>query len=381
MEPSAISDHEYLQVSIIDFLVIVLSMKSARIHAYQEPLKVEDVSRPSMPHGEEVLVKVGGAGLCHSDLHIMQGEWASTIPVQLPKTLGHEVAGWVEEVGDSVPSTSSSGGLLKGDLVAIFGGWGCGACMQCKSGNEQLCNYARYPGVTDDGGYSEYVLVPSYRYLVNLGKGSNLRPADLAPLTDAGLTPYRAIKKIRHLLGPGKSVVVIGLGGLGFYGMQYAKILGQGSIVIGIDRNEKRVQDIANAKLVDHALSISSNAPDIQEQITKITGRGVDVVVDCVGAENTTRDAFRILNKGGTLVVVGMFGNEVKIPLVQAILSEYQVHFSLWGNYNELCEVIELAKQGKISHSIQEFPLSEINKVVDMLRNGEIKGRAVVVPE
>ncbi|MFL6503246.1 MAG: zinc-binding dehydrogenase [Nitrososphaera sp.] len=119
----------------------------------------------------------------------------------------------------------------------------------------------------------------------------------------------------------------------------------------------------------------------MQEQIPKITGRGVDVVVDCIDAENTTRHAFRILNKGGTLIVVGMLENEDKIPLVQAILSEYQVHFSLWENYNELCKVIELAKQGKISHSIQEFPLSEINKVADMLRNGEIRDRAVIVPE
>jgi alcohol dehydrogenase, propanol-preferring len=182
-------------------------------------------------------------------------------------------------------------------------------------------------------------------------------------------------------LGPGKSISVIGLGGLGFYGMQYAKILGQGSVVIGIDRNEKRVQDIRNAKLVDHTLSISSNAPDIREQITKITGKGIDIVIDCVGAENTIRDAFRILNKGGALVVVGLFGNEVKIPLVSAMVSEYQVLFSLWGNYNELCEVIELAKQGKISHSIQEFPLTEINEVVDKLRNGQIKGRAVIVPK
>ena len=201
------------------------------------------------------------------------------------------------------------------------------------------------------------------------------------PLKDAGLTPYRVIKKVRHLSGPGKSIAIIGLGGLGFYGMQHAKILGQGSVVIGIDRNEKRVQDIGKANLVDHALSISSHVPDIREQITRITGKGVDVVLDCVSAENTIRDAFRILNKGGALMAVGMFGNEVRIPLVPAIVNEYQVQFSLWGNYNELCEVIELAKQDKISHSVQEFPLSEINKVADMLRNGEIKGRAVIVPK
>jgi alcohol dehydrogenase, propanol-preferring len=355
-------------------------MKSARIQAYREPLKVEELPRPNSPHGEEVLVKVGGTGLCHSDLHIMQGEWASSIPIQLPKTLGHEVAGWVEEVGNSVPPASSSGGLLKGDLVAVFGGWGCGACVQCKSGNEQLCNYARYPGVTDDGGYSEYILVPSYRYLVKVDKASGLTPVDLAPLTDAGLTPYRAIKKIRHLLGPGKIIAVIGLGGLGFYGLQYAKILGQGSVVMGIDRNEKRVQDIRDAKLIDHVLRMCSNAPDIREEVTRIAGKGVDVVIDCVGADNTIRDALKILDKGGALVVVGMFGNELKIPAIPAILNEYQVHCSLWGNYNELCEVIELAKQGKITHNLQEFPLSEINNVIDMLRAGQIKGRAVIVP-
>ena len=130
--------------------------------------------------------------------------------------------------------------------------------------------------------------------------------------------------------------------------------------MIGIDRNDKRVQDTGNAKFVDHTLSIYSHAPDIQEQVTKTTGRGADVPIACVGVENTTTDAFRILNK-------------VKISLVPVSVSEYQVQFSLWGNYNELCEVIELAKEGKISHSIQEFPLPEINKVADMPRNGDIR--------
>jgi propanol-preferring alcohol dehydrogenase len=127
--------------------------------------------------------------------------------------------------------------------------------------------------VTYDGGSSEYILVPSYRYLVRVDKASGLTPANLAPLTDAGLTPYRAIKKIRYILGPGKSIAVIGLGGLGFCGMKYARILGQGSVVIGIDRNENRVQDVSNAKLIDPLLSISSYAQGVREQMTKITGK------------------------------------------------------------------------------------------------------------
>jgi alcohol dehydrogenase, propanol-preferring len=120
-------------------------MKPARIHAYQEPLKVEELPKPSMPHGEEVLVKVGGAGLCHSDLHIIQGEWASSIPVQLPKTLGHEVAGWVEEVGDSVPPASSPGGLVKGDLVVIFGGWGCEDLCAVQKGKRTVVQLCKIP--------------------------------------------------------------------------------------------------------------------------------------------------------------------------------------------------------------------------------------------
>ena len=163
--------------------------------------------------------------------------------------------------------------------------------------------------------------------------------------------------------------------------MQYAKILGQGSVVIGIDRNEKRVQDIGNAKLVDHALSISSHAPDIREQITKITGKGVDIVIDCVGAENTTRDAFRLLNKGGALVVVGMFGNEVKIPFGSSHSQRVSSAVFPLGQLQLTLRSHKLAKQGKLSHSVQEFPFSEINKVADMLRNGEIKGRAVIVPK
>ena len=360
------------------------TMLSARIHEYQEPLEIDTVSKPKVAHGEEVLIRVGAAGLCHSDLHLISGEWKDVLPVKLPKTPGHEVAGWVEEIGESVPETAE---MKEGDLVAVFGGWGCGICIYCKRGDEQLCNFPRWPGLSDyDGGYSEYIIVPSYRFLIKVGNlstsSSSIRPEELAPLTDAGLTPYRAIKKIRHLLGPGKTIAIFGIGGLGSYAIQYAKTLGQSSTVIALDRNEERLK-LAEKFGADYVVNVSNSQNIRSEILSKITeGRRtrVDVVIDCVGAEATVEDSCRILNKGGSLVVVGLFGSQIKIPLVRAVLQEYQVYGSLWGNYNELCEVIELAKAGKIKHNIQKFPLSEINEAIQLLKNGKIVGRGVIIP-
>ena len=360
------------------------TMLSARIHEYQEPLEIDTVSKPKVAHGEEVLIRVGASGLCHSDLHLINGEWKDVLPLKLPKTPGHEVAGWIEEIGESVPETAK---MKEGDLVAVFGGWGCGICIYCKRGDEQLCNFPRWPGLSAyDGGYSEYIIVPSYRFLIKIGNlftsRSSIRPEELAPLTDAGLTPYRAIKKIRHLLGPGKTIAIFGIGGLGSYAIQYAKTLGQSSTVIALDRNEERLK-LAEKFGADYVVNVSNSQNIRSEILSKITeGRrtGVDVVIDCVGAEATVEDSCRILNKGGSLVVVGLFGSQIKIPLVRAVLQEYQVYGSLWGNYNELCEVIELAKAGKIKHNIQKFPLSEINEAIQLLKNGEIVGRGVIIP-
>jgi propanol-preferring alcohol dehydrogenase len=140
------------------------TMLSARIHEYQNPLVIERISKPIISQGEQVLVKVESTGLCHSDLHLINGDWKNTIPLELPKVPGHEISGTIEEIGESVPGTLFS----RGDTVAIFGGWGCGLCVQCKNGDEQLCNFVRWPGITDNGGFSEYILVDSYRSLVRV---------------------------------------------------------------------------------------------------------------------------------------------------------------------------------------------------------------------
>jgi alcohol dehydrogenase, propanol-preferring len=355
------------------------TMLSARIHEYQKPLMIDNILKPKVAYGEEVLIKVGAAGLCHSDLHLIDGEWKEVLPLKLPMTPGHEVAGWIEDMGESVPDSAL---MNKGDLVAIFGGWGCGICKYCKNGDEQLCNFPRWPGLSAyDGGYSEYIMIPSYRFLISVDKQFSMHPEELAPLTDAGLTPYRAIKKIRHLLGPGKTIAIFGIGGLGSYAVQYAKILGQSSTVIALDRKEEKLQ-LAEKFGADYVVNVSANSQNIRNEIIKMTkGRGgVDVVIDCVGAEDTIEDSCRILNKGGSLVIVGLFGSQIKMPLVRTVLQEYQLYGSLWGNYSELSEVIELAKANKIKHNIQKFPLSEINEAIGLLKKGEILGRGVAIP-
>jgi propanol-preferring alcohol dehydrogenase len=380
-------------------------MLSARIHDYQKPLTIENIEKPVITKGEQVLVKVGATGLCHSDLHLINGDWKNSIPLQLPTTSGHEIAGWVEEVGDFVPKDI----LNKEDMVAVFGGWGCGVCVYCKNGDEQMCNFARWPGIMTNGGFAEYVLVDSYRFLVNIQKSENnnnekyegsskLKIEEIAPLTDAGLTPYRAIKKVRNLLGPGKNIAVIGIGGLGHYAIQYAKTLGQSANVIALDKKDEKLQ-LAKRMGADFTINMSSSskgkyherdqqqqqlqrAGGIRQEILEITkGKGVNVVIDCVGAENTVYDSIRLLSKGGVLVLVGLFGSQIKMPLVQFVIGEYSVMGSLWGNYNELCEVIELAKtSGKLKHSIHKFSLEDINEAILLLKEGKIEGRAVIVP-
>jgi propanol-preferring alcohol dehydrogenase len=346
------------------------TMLSARIHEYQKPLVLEKVPRA---RGEEVIVRVGGAGLCHSDLHLISGDWKDAIPLSLPKTPGHEVAGFVEEIGDLVPK----GVIERNDLVAVFGGWGCGSCLMCKRGDEQMCPLAKWPGLSQyDGGYSQYIAVPSYRFLLKV-EGTTLKPEEVAPLTDAGLTPYRAIKRFRHLAVPGTAVAVVGIGGLGSYGVQYARMLAPNSTLIAIDRNKKKLE-FAKTLGAEHAILLSEST---RKEVMEIThGRGIEIILDCVGAENTTSASIPLLAKGGALVVVGLFGTQIRVPLLPAVINEFQVSGSLWGNYNELREVIELAKQGKVKHAIQRFPLEDINHAIDLLRDGQITARGVITP-
>lgn len=343
-------------------------MKAARLHEYNKSLQLDEVDLPK-PKGEGVIIRVGAAGMCHSDIHFMHGEWQDALPVKLPVTIGHETAGYVEEVGDSVQ------GLTKGDVVAVFGGWGCGICQACKGGDEQLCISPRWPGLSqNDGGYAEYMHVPTYRFLV---KAKGLDPKYVAPLTDAGLTPYRAIKKIRHLLNPNSFTLLFGAGGLGCYAIQYLKLLSP-THVITVERSEAKTR---LAKEMGSNYVINSKEEDVASSIKKITeNQGIDVVLDIVSSKETLDMGIANLRKKGTLVLVGLMGNSFSVPIVQSVINEYSVIGSLWGNYNELVEVISLARTNKLKTPITQFKLSEVGKAVENLETGKTQGRAILVP-
>jgi len=309
---------------------------------------------------------------------MIDGYFREYIPLKLPATPGYEIAGWVEEIGSTVPE----GIIEKGDLVVVFGGWGCGVCPYCKRGDEQICPFGSWPGFGSEGGYSEYVTVPSYRFLIKIDKKYNLKPQDLTALTDAGLTPYRAIKKARHLLGPGKTIAIFGMGGLGFYAIQYAKILSAESSVLAFSRSEEKL-DIARQEGANLVVSTRGKELDkIRNEINRATGRKeVDVVIDLTGTEESFQMEVSLLATGGMMVCVGLIGTQFKTTLFPLVGREYQVQGSFWGNYNELREVVELAKKGLIKHHIEKFRLSEANDALGRLREGKVLGRAVLIPE
>jgi propanol-preferring alcohol dehydrogenase len=352
-------------------------MLAARMHEYQKPLLLEQVQEAKNLSGENVLIKVGGAGICRTDLQMIDGYFREYIDHELPLTLGHEIAGWVEEIGESIPENF----IKKGDLVVVFSSWGCGVCPQCKSGNEKICGKGKWAGFGPEGGYSEFVLIPSYKYLIKVDKESNLKPEEIAPLTDAGLTTYRAIRKVKHILGPGKSIAIIGMGGLGSYAVQYARILSAGSTVLAFDRNDAKL-DLAKRNGADHVINTKNKkSEDIRSEVNKATGRNeVNAAIDVVGTEESIAMGFSMLATEGAYVSSGLVGKQIKIPLFPFVSREFQYYGSFWGNYNDLREVMELAKKGLIKHNVQKFNLSEANEALDLLREGKILGRGVLVP-
>ncbi|MBX6378853.1 MAG: alcohol dehydrogenase catalytic domain-containing protein, partial [Clostridia bacterium] len=271
-------------------------MKAARLEAYGRPLVLADVPVPEV-RGDAVLIRVAGSGLCHSDLHILRGE----LPIlpRLPMTLGHENAGFVEAVGEAVE------GVRPGDAVAVFGGWGCGRCRFCLRGEEQLCNTLGWVGIGHDGGYAEYLYVPHARYLVPLGE---LDPVSAAPLTDAGLTPYRAVRRAADRLYPGSVGVVVGVGGLGQFGVQFMRLT-TAARVVAVDVDAAKLE---RALALGADVAVDSREEDPVEVIRRLTdGEGAQAVVDFVGSAATLELAARAVGRQGRVVLVGLAGGSV----------------------------------------------------------------------
>jgi propanol-preferring alcohol dehydrogenase len=352
------------------------SMRAARMHGYNQPLVLEEVPIPDFAP-DEVLVRVEAAGICRTDVQMVDGYFKDYLPLEFPATPGHEIAGAVERIGNKVPAIS---GLSIGDQVVVVGGWGDGTCRQCRVGDEQICGHGKWPGFGPYGGYGEFVPVP-YRYLIRVDRKYRLKPEELAPLTDAGLTPYRGIKKLRQAgaVGPDRVLAVIGAGGLGTYAVQYAKLLSSGATVVAFARSEDKLA-VAKEYGADHVINTRGKSlADIRAELLKGTGhREIDAAIDCVGAEDSIRMGFGLLATAGTFVSVGLVGNRIDIPLFPLVAREFTYHGSFWGNYSDLSEVVALAQQGKIRHSVKRIRFEDINENLALLRDGDILGRAVV---
>ena len=343
------------------------------MHGYNQPLVLEEIPIPDIGP-TEVLVKVGGAGMCRTDFQLIDGYFGQDMP--LPATPGHEIAGTIDRVGADVPASAE---LSEGDSVVVFGPRGDGSCRQCHRGNEQICNQGHWIGFGPHGGYQEYVPV-AYQQLIKVS--GNLSPLSLAPLTDAGLTPYRGLKKLRAagVLGPGATLAVMGVGGLGAYGVQYAKLLGAGSTVVALARNEEKLA-LASENGADHVINIRDKSDDqVRDALEEATGkRELDAVVECAGAEESIRLAFSLLATEGAVASVGLVGNRVDIPLFPMVSREYTLFGSFWGNFTDLTEVVALAEAGKIKDSVTQVSFEDVNNHLDALGRGDFVGRAVIV--
>jgi alcohol dehydrogenase, propanol-preferring len=342
-------------------------MRAVQLVEWEQPAVLRHVPTP-VPGPGEVLLEVRAAGLCHSDLHLM--EWpAGRLPYDLPFTLGHEVAGVVAAVG---PGTH---GVDAGDSVVVYGPWGCGCCPRCARGEEHLCERGRRRaggcGLGRDGGLADYLVVPSPRLLVPLG---DVDPILAAPLADAALTPYHAIKRALPL-SPGATAVVIGVGGLGHTAIQLLRALTP-CRVIAVDRRAEALEAATNAGASAVFDSGTASARDLHRAAH---GRA-SLVLDFVGVDETLELAAACVAPGGHVSIVGVGGGTFPMRF-GAVPSETPVVFSNWGTRAELAEVVALAQTGAIELEVEPVALEEVPAAYERLAAGQVRGRIVAVPQ
>jgi propanol-preferring alcohol dehydrogenase len=343
-------------------------MKAFQFAELQKPAELREVKVPE-PGPGQVLIKIGGAGACHSDLHILDMP-AGTPSLPLPFTLGHENAGWVEELG------SGATGFAVGDPVLVYGPWGCGSCANCRVGMENYCQnpgQSKPGGLGRDGGMANYMVVPSTRFLVPLG---TLDPRQAAPLTDAALTSYHAVKRSIQLLGPGSTAVVIGAGGLGQMAIQVLKALSAAATVVAVDTSPAKLET-AELMGADEALVSGGDAVQRVKEITR--GQGANLILDMVGVKPTLEMAVQISRVLGHVTIVGLGGGALPVNF-HSPAKECSVASPYWGSIPELMEVVSLAQAGKIKMLVEEFPLERASEAYQLLHDGKIQGRAVIVP-
>jgi NAD+-dependent secondary alcohol dehydrogenase Adh1 len=341
-------------------------MKAVRLHAYGQMPQVDEVPEPVASGPDDVVVRIGAAGLCRTDLHIIDGWFADAIPAELPLVLGHENAGWVHAVGPAVEH------IAVGDPVICHPNLTCGVCRACRVGDDMRCvRGPSIPGLTSAGGMAEFVATNS-RAIVRLGTRAG--PAEVAALADAGLTAYHAVKKAVPMLGPGTFAVAVGAGGLGHIGIQCLKAMTSAQ-VIAVDTSEDALK-LAMDCGADHVVSVDGEQAGT---VRDLTGSGADAVFDFVGEDSTIADAVSMLRPGGTYYLVG-YGGTVTLPTMQLVLGEITVVGNLIGTNADLAELVTLADQGKVVLHSSRYPLEFVGDAIADLRNGRIRGRGVLVP-
>jgi len=344
-------------------------MKAVQITGYNEPVRVVDVAEPRIESPTDVIIKVGGAGVCRTDLHILEGIWREMLGnPHLPFTIGHENAGWVEDVGDGVTT------LKRGDPVILHPQPSCGLCRACRAGNDMHCTNAFFPGLDGhNGGYAQYMKT-TIRAVVPLAAGTD--PIPLAPYADAGITAYHAVKKLIPETYPGATVAVIGIGGLGHFAVQLLKVMTPARVV-AVDMSEERLA-FAKSLGADHGV-LAGQDGGVSGVMDYTGGAGADIVMDFVAEHGTPEKALDMLRKGGTYSIIG-YGGTVAPTTLRMIFRELKVVGNLVGTYNDLVELMELAHEGRIHIASQQFPLDSANDVLRDLDAGKIVGRAVLVP-
>lgn len=344
-------------------------MLAVRLHAPGETLRLEELPLPE-PSGTEVRLRVAGCGVCHTDLHIIDGLQTR---VELPVTLGHEASGWIDAAGPDAGTLLRRARLAIGDPVAVFGGWGCGTCRECTRDAEQRCERSAAPGFQRDGGYAEAMLVPHPRHLVAL---RSLDPVRAGPLADAGVTAYRAVRRAEPWLTSGARVLLIGCGGVGQFALQLLRLLPAAGDDLWV-----AVREVSPDR-IDRAARLGGDAGVLDgdaEMTREALGGPADVVLDAVGTDETLALAATVVAPDGLVLLIGESGGRLAFgfdrPTIEAWLTTVA-----WGSHEDLRGVIALARRGRLEWEVEAVPLADVALAQDRLRAGNVDGRLVLVP-
>ena len=349
-------------------------MKAAQIIEPNKPLKISEIDTPS-PTGKQVLLKVKAVGVCHSDLHLWEGGYdtgdgfmkVTDRGVKFPVIPGHEIVGTVSAIGDSVI------GIKEGDDVLVYPWIGCGTCPTCEKGDTNLCEAPQSLGVFQDGGYAEYSLIPDYKFLAQI---SGMDLEGTASLACSGLTAYTAVKKA--ISNSPENILIVGAGGLGLMGVQIAKALCDANIICA-DLTDEKLQK-AKEMGADHTIN-TKDSESFKNIMSICNEKGADSIIDFVNAPPTVKLDLSVIRKRGNIVLVGLFGGAVDLPLVSIPLKAITIQGAYTGNYNDMIELVDLAKRGIIKPIVSKhYSMDEANTALEDLKNRKVIGRSVINP-